>query len=49
MMRVKAGEIAVTDAAGHDRDVIDVGLGDHRAHCRGNVAGGEFAGRMHLP
>jgi len=49
MVRIEAGEIALTDAAGHNRNVIDVRFRNHRLHCRIDVARHEFIGRVLLP
>src|SRR5215472_17312498 len=49
VVRVETRQFLAADAAGDDRDVVDIRFGHHRAHRRGDIARGEFVGRMLLP
>lgn len=48
-MAVEAAQFALADAAGEGRDMVDVGLGDHGRHGRGDVAGIELVAHMLVP
>jgi hypothetical protein len=49
MVVVEAVQLPVADAAGRGRDVVDVGLGDHRRHRGVDVARAELVRAVLVP